>query len=297
MGFPFQCDAPSVELGAGKDTSQAWSAVATGSAVRRVSEQECIAMACIPPGRQPCTLPGTGRQTHAQVVGRASIGSVERSASVPSFWRAKLYRAFSDRQTGPSALFVVPMRRGRAASSPEASTLAMNKPVGGVGGARSALKTPKKSNGPPPLDRAAGAGPTNTRRSGAVSASGVQANGAALGARVAEPRSARSRNMPPGCNSRTHRLSRSLPPGATAAWVTSASQCPPGSISGEPGITSAGNSTSSVESGSLPASFRATASTRKMRERTGGPAWRVVTTNRNPSGVHATPVIRSGTLE
>ena len=156
---------------------------------------------------------------------------------------------------------------------------------------------PKRSNGPPLLERAAGAGPTNTRRSGAVSASGVQANGAALGPSVAEPRSARSRNMPLGCNSRTHRLSRSLPPGATAAWVASASQCPSGSISGEPGITSAGNSTSSVESGSLPASFRAMASTRKMRERTGGPAWRVVTTNRNPSGVHATPAIRSGTLE
>ena len=273
MGFPFQCDAPSVELGAGKDTSQAWSAVPTGSAVRRVSEQECIAMACIPPGRQPCTLPGTGRQTHAQIVGRAS--SSGRSSGAPACRRSGAQNCtghVSDRQTGPSALFVVPMRRGRAASSPEASTLAMNKPVGGVGGARSALKAPKKSNGPPPLDRAAGAGPTNTEE---------------VGRRV--------RVWSPGrAELRSDQEWQS--PGRQIADIPSGSQLQDAQVEQVVAARrdcSMGNQRQPVpawihqrgagyhfsrqqhqfsRSYLLFASFRATASTRKMRERTGGPA-------------------------
>src|SRR5207253_1646398 len=65
-----------------------------------------------------------------------------------------------------------------------------------------------------------------------LSVAGGQATGAAVGAVAAEPKSATSRKVPPGCSCGMHRLSRLsrlLPPGATAAWVTNASQRPLGS--------------------------------------------------------------------
>ena len=150
---------------------------------RRASEQQRVAMARIPSrGQSARALRRASRQPHAQVAHRSGsrVDRAQRERAVVLACKAKQCGLGTpDRAEGVDR---GPQTPRLSVSSPEASRLAMNSPDGGAEG-RSAPKMPKMPTAAA-ARRAAGAGPTNTRRSGAlVPWPGGQATGAAAGSR------------------------------------------------------------------------------------------------------------------